>query len=80
MARISYVNKDQASDEVKEIYSQIEQGFGTLPNFFKAMAQSPEALKMVWGIFSQVVPSWKLSPKLLELAYIRASQLNDCDY
>lgn len=80
MARISYVDKESAPPEVKDTLQQIERAFGVLPNFFKLMAHSPSGLKGVWGFFSQVVPSFKADPKLLELAYIRTSQLNGCDY
>lgn len=80
MARISYVQKETATPEVKEIFGQIEKGFGVLPNFFKLMAHSPAGMKGVWEFLSQIVPSWKTDPKLLELAYIRTSQLNGCHY
>lgn len=80
MANISYVEKDHASAEVQQTYAQIEQTFGLLPNFFKAMGHSPSGTAAVWGFFSNVIPAWKLDPRLLELAYIKSCDLNGCHY
>lgn len=80
MARISYVDRQTAPNEVQETFDEIEKAFGVLPNFFKAMAHSPTGMKAVWDFFSRVIPSWKCDPKLLELVYIRTCQLNGCHY
>jgi hypothetical protein len=80
MARISYVDRNNASSEVRETFDEIEGAFGVLPNFFKAMAHSPLGMKTVWDFFSRVIPGWKCDPKLLELVYIRTCQLNGCHY
>jgi len=44
MARISYVEKEDAPDNVKAVYDQLEGMFGVVPNVIKAMANAPELL------------------------------------
>ncbi|MEM7009792.1 MAG: hypothetical protein AAF462_11730, partial [Thermodesulfobacteriota bacterium] len=42
MARIGYVEKDNAPDNVKAVYEQLEKTFGVVPNVLKGMANSTE--------------------------------------
>jgi len=43
MARIAYVEKENAPDNVKAVYEQLEKTFGMVPNVLKGMANSTEA-------------------------------------
>ncbi len=79
MARISYLEKDKAPDEVKRIYDQLESATGRVLNIFKIMAHSPKSLETFLP-FYRAVTAGKLNPKLRELAYIRTAQLNRCSY
>ena len=50
-----------------------------MPNFLRVLAHSPELLEgfiALNGALSRI----KLDPKLRELAYIRASEINSCGY
>jgi uncharacterized peroxidase-related enzyme len=76
MARVSYVELDQASPEVKEIYEKIFRG--KPGNVQKAMAHRPEMLKNFLSFYSSVGRS--LDRKLYEAIYIRVSAINQCGY
>jgi alkylhydroperoxidase family enzyme len=76
MARISYIEPENASPEVKEIYKQKLRG--KPGNVQKAMAHRPEALKNFLNFYASVGRS--LDRKLYELIYIRVSIINGCHY
>lgn len=76
MARISLIQPEQASPEVKEIFEK--QLRGKPGNVQKAMAHRPEALKSFLALYSSVGRA--LDRKLYELIYIRVSMINGCRY
>jgi uncharacterized peroxidase-related enzyme len=76
MARISLIEPEQATPEVKEIYEQKLKGKpGSVQ---KALAHRPEMLKNFLGFYASVGRS--LDRKLYELIYIRVSIINGCRY
>jgi alkylhydroperoxidase family enzyme len=76
MARISLIEPEQASPEVKEIYDKLLRG--KVGNVQKAMAHRPEALKNFLPFYASVGRS--LDRKLYEQIYIRVSMINNCHY
>ena len=76
MARISLIEPEQASPEVKEIYDK--QLRGKPGNVQKALAHRPEVLKSFLAFYSSVGRA--LERKLYELIYIRVSMINGCRY
>jgi len=76
MARISLIETDQATPEVKEIYEQKLKG--KPGNVQKALAHRPDMLKNFLGFYASVGRS--LERKLYELIYIRVSMINGCRY
>jgi uncharacterized peroxidase-related enzyme len=76
MARISLIQPEQASPEVKEIYDK--QLRGKAGNVQKALAHRPEVLKSFLAFYSSV--GRVLDRKLYELIYIRVSMINGCRY
>ncbi len=74
MARIKVVEPQNASPEVKEIYSKI----GSPINVHKALALRPEILKGFIGFYPTVGKN--LDKRLYELIYIRTSMINGCHY
>jgi uncharacterized peroxidase-related enzyme len=79
MARISYVEKEQTPPEVEQQFARFEKALGRVPNFFKAMAHAPVFLQKFME-FDGAMRSTKLDRKLRELAYLKASQVNGCEY
>lgn len=76
MARIAYIEPDQASPEVKEIYEQKLKGKPGSAQ--KLVAHRPEMLKNFLAFYASVGRS--LDRKLYELVYIRVSMINECSY
>src|SRR5579864_9438101 len=76
MARISLIEPESASAEVKEIYEKILRG--KPGNVQKALAHRPEMLKNFLSFYASVGRS--LERKLYELVYIRVSLINGCHY
>jgi len=79
MARISYVEKEQTPPEVQQIFARFEKALGRIPNIFKAMAHAPVFFQRFME-FDGAMRSTKLDRKLRELAYLKASQVNSCEY
>ena len=76
MARISLVEPDQATPEVKEIYEQKLKG--KPGNVQKALAHRLDMLKNFLSFYASVGRS--LERRLYELIYIRVSMINGCRY
>lgn len=76
MARISYIEPNNAVPEVAEIYKIYFRGKPF--NAQKALAHRPEMLKHFLSFYGSVGRS--LDRKLYELIYIRVSMINGCRY
>jgi uncharacterized peroxidase-related enzyme len=79
MALVSYVSNQDAAEKIKPVFEGMEKKIGVVPNVFRAMAHSPEMLEAFLTL-NGTLPKTKLDGKLRELAYIKTSELNGCDY
>ena len=79
MARIPYIESETASPEQKEILGKVTQKSGKIANIWKLWSQSPQTLEAFLP-FNKSLAKGTLDPKLRELAYVKASQINDCAY
>ena len=79
MAVVSYVSDQDAAEKIKPVFEGMEKKLGVVPNVFRVMAHNPEMLEAFLGL-NATLPKTKLNGKLRELAYIKTSELNDCDY
>jgi uncharacterized peroxidase-related enzyme len=79
MALVSYVTNQEAADKVKTVFEGIEKKSGAVPNVLRVMAHNPEMLEAFLAL-NATLPKTKLDGKLRELAYIKTSELNGCDY
>jgi uncharacterized peroxidase-related enzyme len=79
MALVSYVSNQNASEKVKPVFEGMEKKIGAVPNIFRALAHNPEMLEAFLAL-NATLPKTQLDGKLRELAYIKTSQLNGCDY
>ena len=80
MAVVSYLSKDDAAEKLRPIFEGMERKLGAVPNMFLAMAHSPELLEHFLSLNAALSSKTKLDPKLRELAYIKTSELNHCEY
>jgi len=79
MARLPYVEKENAGSEQEKILAQLTQKSGKIANIWKLWCHSPQTLE-TFVAFYKTVTKGSLDPKLRELAYIKASYVNDCAY
>ena len=79
MARIPYLESDQASPEQQEVLGKVTQKSGKIANIWRLWSHSPQTLEAFLP-FNKSLAKGTLDPKLRELAYVKASQINDCAY
>lgn len=78
--RIMPVEKAQAPESVRGIYDAIEQKAGRVSNFYKVLGHWPEVLAGFKEMYDAVWAESRLPQNLKELAYLRTSILNGCEY
>jgi alkylhydroperoxidase family enzyme len=79
MARLPYVERDQAPPPVQRVYDALQKATGRVLNIFRLMAHHPVSLPP----FLEWYPTLRDGPLdlgLRQLAYVRASQVNRCGY
>lgn len=79
MARIPYVDRERAPEEVRLIYDKVQAATGRVPNMVRLLAHFPKGLAAFLP-FSGALREGKLDPKLRELGYLKASEVNGCHY
>ena len=79
MTRVSLIDPAHTTADRAALLSQIHGAFGATPNMFKAVANSPAALKSMWGSFGAlgggVIPA-----KLGEQIAVAVADRNACEY
>ena len=80
MARIRALDKNDVSDEVKIIFTEIESAFGMVPNLFKTSAHFPPLLKANWDKVKAIMMGGNLSRKVKETIAVLVSKDNSCQY
>ena len=78
MSRIDLVTPD-ASPEAAPLLEQIHGAFGVVPNMFRAVANSPAALRSMWGAFG-ALGGGTLGARLGEQIAVAVADRNDCAY
>jgi uncharacterized peroxidase-related enzyme len=78
MPRIKPLTDDQASPQARALFDKIQGAFKMVPNIFRTMAHAPDVLRATLALDQAI--QGDLDPKLRELAYLKASQLNHCKY
>lgn len=79
MSRINLVNEAGAPDETKVLLSEIHRAFGATPNMFRAVANSPAALRSMWGSFG-ALGGGVVSAQLGEQIAVAIADRNACNY
>jgi uncharacterized peroxidase-related enzyme len=79
MALVSYVSTAEAAEKVRPVFESMENKGHEVPNFLRTLAHNPEVLEAFLAM-NGALGKMQLDPKLRELAYIRASEINACGY
>ena len=80
MPRISVVEKNEVSEDVQEIFTEIESAFGKVPNLFKTYSHFPPLLKVNWNKVKALMMQGNLTRKTKEAIAVLVSKDNSCSY
>lgn len=78
--RIEPIQPEQASPEVQRIYRSLEERLGSVSNFYKVLAHKPALLRAFTQLYGAIWDDGAFEPRLKELAYLRTSIANGCEY
>ncbi len=74
------LTKEQAPAELHKIYDQLQKDIGRIPNIFGVVARFPAALKTLIQFYDAVMSQGNIDAKRKELAYLKTSIINECEY
>ncbi len=80
MAKIPYVEREDAPENIQGMYDALQKKFGVVPNVIKAMANSPQLLSGFMPFLGAALGPSKVSGDIKELAILTTSKLNGCSY
>jgi AhpD family alkylhydroperoxidase len=79
MPRVNLVDPATATGAAKPVLDEIKSVFGAVPNMFRAVANSPAALKDMWGAFG-ALGAGKIDAKLGEKIAVAVADRDSCAY
>jgi len=80
MAVVNPLTAEKAAPEVRETFDALTKRFGKMPSFFATMAHRPNVLKAFLPFYGAVINEGTVEPRYKELAYLKTSLLNGCEY
>lgn len=80
MPRLKPLNSNEVSPDVQDVFAEIEQGFGAVPNLFKTYAHYPPLLQANWEKMKATMETGQLPAKLKQTIALLVSQDNSTDY
>lgn len=80
MPRYLPVQLDAANEEIRKVYSEMEQDIGFVPNFIKTLAHSGNFLEGVANLYRSLMGETSLSEKLRQLVILKTCKVNKCKY
>jgi alkylhydroperoxidase family enzyme len=80
MAPVDPLPKEKAAPDVHPVYDGMTQKFGKMPNFFGMMAHRPNVLKNFLPFYTAVLGEGTVEARYKELAYLKTSLINGCEY
>jgi uncharacterized peroxidase-related enzyme len=78
-SRVPLVDRNTATGERKALLDQVQAAFGATPAMFRAVANSPAALRSMWGSFG-ALGDGVLGAKLGEQIAVAVADRNACEY
>ena len=78
MPYIQPVSDDQAGEAAKSHFGPLQSALGMVPNIFRTMAHAPDVLGALLSLNNAI--QQELPGKFRELAYLKTSLVNQCEY
>lgn len=79
MSRVAVIDPKTATGEAKQLLDAVQSGLGMVPNFIRALANSPAALNAFLGIHG-IAGAGSLDPKTRERIALAVAEQNACQY
>lgn len=79
MARVAVIDPQTATGEAKQMLDAVQSGLGMVPNFIRALANSPAALRAFLGIH-EIASTGYLDLKTRERIALSVAEQNACQY
>jgi uncharacterized peroxidase-related enzyme len=79
MNRVPLIDRSDTTADRKALLDAIHAAFGSTPNMFRAVANSPAALKTLWGAFG-ALGAGVITAKLGEQIAVAVADCNACEY
>jgi uncharacterized peroxidase-related enzyme len=79
MSRIELLSRENIQGDARQLLEQVQAAFGATPNMFRAVANSPAALKLMWAGFG-ALGGGTLGAKLGEQIAVAIADINNCEY
>lgn len=70
----------EVPEDIQGIFSNLKESYGIIPNFFGVMARAPEMMKAMLPFANAVLNQGKVEAKFKELAFLKTSLVNGCNY
>jgi AhpD family alkylhydroperoxidase len=82
MATLGFIEYQDASAEVREVYDDIMRTRKTdwINNFWKALAHDPVTLRRTWESIKEIMAPGSLDSLTKEMVYLAVSVTNGCGY
>lgn len=80
MARVSPLGKDKLPAPLHDLWDEFTQGERDFTNQAGALAHSPENFAHLYGLVVAMRANSSLSERLVEIAVVTTSKLNECPY
>jgi uncharacterized peroxidase-related enzyme len=80
MPVVDPIPPEKASEDLRETYDSLSKRAGRVPDFYGVMAHHPAALKSFLPLYASVMNEGTLERRYKELAYLKTSLLNGCEY
>lgn len=78
MPLIAPLTDAQAPEAAKPVFQAVQAKLGKVLNIFRTLGHAPKVLESTLALDAAIKTD--LDPKLRELAYLKTSQLNGCNY
>lgn len=78
MPHVQPLSNEQASPQAKAHFDKIQGAFKMVPNIFRTMGHAPGVLEATMTLNGAIHSD--LDAKLRELAYLKTSKINHCQY
>lgn len=77
---VSPLTKEKAAPAARETFDALIGKFGKMPNFFAIMAHRPDVLNKFLPLYGAIVAEGTVDQRYKELAYLKTSMVNACEY